>query len=165
MSQFVRTCGFIPWNKVDIWLKGFRAIWVSTTRSNGRPHAVPVWYLWDGQQIYFATSPASQKAKNLTNQPSIVVHAGDGDDVIILEGSVNVVTEPQERTQVNQAYMEKYVDPHSGAQATIPDKDNLYRVNISRIMCWEYGIVSTRTDWTFLGKALRGLVASRPHTL
>ena len=147
MSKFVCTTGFIPWNKIDIWLRGFRTIWVSTTRSNGCPHAVPVWFLWDGETVYFTTSPTSQKAKNLTLQPAIVVHAGDGDDVIILEGTVEMVTELQERACVNQAYMEKYVDPHSGAQATIAEDDPLYRVNVSRIMCWEYGVVATRTDW------------------
>ena len=45
--------------------------------------------------------------------------------------------------------MEKYVDPHSGAQATIGEHDHLYRVNIKRIMCWEYGVVANRTDWKF----------------
>ena len=148
MSRFTQTRGFIPWNKVDTWLKGFRSIWVSTTCPDGRPHATPVWYLWDGGHIYFASNKKSQKAKNLAKQPQIVVHAGDGDDAIILEGTVDIVTEPNEWTQINYAYMEKYVDPHSGAKAHIEDTDNLYRVNVRRIMSWEYGVVSTRTDWS-----------------
>ena len=147
MSRFTQTRGFIPWNKVDTWLKGFRSIWVSTTCPDGRPHATPVWYLWDGGHIYFASNKKSQKAKNLAKQPQIVVHAGDGDDAIILEGTVDIVTEPNEWTQINYAYMEKYVDPHSGAKAHIEDTDNLYRVNVRRIMCWECGVVSTRSDW------------------
>ena len=147
MSHFIHVRGFIPWNKVDTWLRGFRSIWVSTTRSDGRPHAVPVWYVWDGQSIYFCTSPTSQKAKNLTTQSSIVVHAGDGDDVIILEGTAEIVTDVNVHSQINQAYMEKYVDPHSGAKATISETDNLYWVKVKRIMSWEYGVVATRTEW------------------
>ena len=73
--------------------------------------------------------------------------AGDGDDAIILEGTAIIVTDPAEWTQVNNAYMEKYVDPHSGAKATLVEADNLYRVDLKRIMCWEYGVVATRTDW------------------
>jgi hypothetical protein len=57
------------------------------------------------------------------------------------------VKKPNEWEQVNRAYMEKYVDPHSGAKAHIEDTDNLYRVNVKRIMCWEYGVEGTRTDW------------------
>lgn len=147
MANWVNVRGFIPWNKIDIWLKGFRAIWLATTRADGRPHAAPVWYLWDGQSIYFSSEKTSQKAKNLAAQPAIVVHAGDGDDVIILEGTAAIVTDPDEWARVNQAYGEKYVDPHSGAHATITEGDNLYRVDVKRIMAWEYGIVATRTDW------------------
>lgn len=147
MSTFRRARGFIPWNKVDTWLKGFRSIWVSTTRPDTLPHSTPVWYLWDEEHIYFASNKRTQKARNLAKQPEIVVHAGDGDDAIILEGVAEIVTDRNEWMQVNNAYMEKYVDPHSGAKATIPETDNLYRVDVKRIMCWEYGVIATRTDW------------------
>jgi PPOX class probable F420-dependent enzyme len=142
--------GFIPWRKVDLPLKSQRSIWINTTRPDGRPHAVPVWYHWDGASIYFTTPRSSQKARNLAQQPWAVVHAGDGDDVIILEGAVEIVTNRSEQEQVNLAYMEKYVDPHSGAQATIFNAgDDLYRVRVKHVMIWEYGVVATRTDWTF----------------
>ncbi len=147
MPDWITVRGFIPFNKIDTWLKGFRSIWLATTRPDGRPHAVPVWYIWDGQAIYFTSEKTSQKARNLAGQPGIVVHAGDGDDVIILEGTAVIVTEPTEWTRINQAYSEKYVDPHSGAHAAIAAGDNLYRVNVKRIMAWEYGAVATRTDW------------------
>jgi general stress protein 26 len=103
MSPFTRMRGFIPWNKVDTWLRGFRSIWVGTTRPNGRPHSVPVWYLWDGEHIYFTSGKSTQKARNLAKQSEIVVHAGDGDDAIILEGTAVIVTDPEEWTQVNNA--------------------------------------------------------------
>jgi hypothetical protein len=44
--------GFIPWNKVDLPLRALRSIWISTTRPDGRPHAVPVWFVWDGASLY-----------------------------------------------------------------------------------------------------------------
>lgn len=108
--------GFIPWNKVDIWLKGFRSIWVSTTRPDGRPHVVPVWYLWDAEHIYFTSSKSTQKARSLAKQPDIVVHAGDGHDAIILEGTATLVTDADEWMQINSVYMGKYIDPHSSAR-------------------------------------------------
>lgn len=73
------------------------------------------------------------------------MHGGDGDDALILEGTAAPVRDPQERARVNQAYMQKYVDPHSGARATILEEDILYRVTVQRIMIWEYGTVSSRT--------------------
>lgn len=92
MDEF-RTRGFIPWRKIDHFLQAFRSIWLSTTRPDGRPHAVPVWYIWDGRHLYLISDRNFQKSRNLAHQPWIIVHAGDGDDVIILEGLIEIVTE------------------------------------------------------------------------
>lgn len=149
MDEF-RTRGFIPWRKIDHFLQAFRSIWLSTTRPDGRPHAVPVWYIWDGRHLYFISDRNFQKSRNLAHQPWIVVHAGDGDDVIILEGLIEIVTDHTELEKVDKDYRAKYVDPGSGAQATIFEPDvNLYRVNVKHVMAWEYGTVANRTDWKF----------------
>lgn len=152
METFRRR-GFIPWSKIDNFLRAFRSIWLSTTRPDGRPHAVPVWYVWDGRDLDFISARNLQKSKNLASQPWIVVHAGDGDDVIILEGPGEIVTKQDELERVDAACRAKYVDPGSGAQATIfePDVD-LYRVNLRRAMAWEYGTIANRTDWVFEGQ-------------
>ena len=149
MDSF-RTRGFIPWNKVDNWLRAFRSIWISTTRSDGRPHAVPVWFIWEDAHLYFISARSLQKSKNLAHQSWVVVHLGDGDDVVILEGPTRIITEREELERIDTAYRAKYVDPGSGAQATIfePEAD-LYRVDVKHIMAWQYGTVANRTDWKF----------------
>jgi PPOX class probable F420-dependent enzyme len=134
-----RTRGFIPWSKIDHFLRAFRSIWLSTTRPDGRPHAVPVWYIWDGRDLYFISGQNLQKSKNLARQPWIVVHAGDGDDVIILEGLAEIVRDRGELEKIDAAYRTKYVDP----------KADLYRVHVKHVMAWEYGTVANRTDWKF----------------
>ena len=142
--------GFIPWSKVDQPLRALRSIWLSTTRPDGRPHAMPLWFLWDGRSLYFVTGRSTQKARNLESQPWVVVHAGDGDDVIILEGRAERVSNDPELRRVDGAYGDKYIDPHSGARATIFNAgDDLYRVTVEHVMTWEYGVVGTRTDWRF----------------
>ena len=142
--------GYIPFRKIDIWLQGYRSIWLSTTRPDGRPHAAPVWYWWDGRSIYFATGKNSQKAKNLAQQNWVVFQAGDGDDTIILQGRAKCITDVAKLERINTHYMEKYVDPFSGTQATIPNENDLvFGVFIQHIMAWEYGSVQTRTDWRF----------------
>ena len=145
-----RTKGFIPWSKMDHSLRAFRSIWISTTRPDGRPHAVPVWYIWDGRNLYFISGRNLQKAKNLAHQAWIVVHAGDGDDVILLEGRAEIVTKREEMERIDEAYRAKYVDPGSGAQATIFEPEaNLYCVHVKHVIAWEYGTVANRTDWNF----------------
>lgn len=81
--------------------------------------------------------------------------------MIILEGTAEIVTDRAELERVEAAYRAKYVDPGSGAQATIfePEAD-LYRVDVKRVMAWEYGTVANRTDWTFERKSENG---DHPH--
>jgi len=111
---------------------------------------MPVWFWWDGRDVYFITQRSTQKARNLAGEPRAVVHAGDGDDAIILEGPVETVVDPDELARVDAGYQEKYVDPGSGARATILNEgDDCYRVRVEHVMAWLYGTIGTRTDWRF----------------
>ncbi len=147
-----RTRGYIPWSKIENWLRAARSIWVSTTRPDERPHVVPVWFIWDDSHLYFISAGKLQKSKNLAHQSWTVVHLGDGDDVVILQGPAKIVTDREETERADAVYRAKYVDPGSGAQATVFEPDaNLYRVDVRHIMAWEYGTVANRTDWKLEG--------------
>jgi PPOX class probable F420-dependent enzyme len=144
-----RRRGHLPWSHVDRWLKAARTIWLSTVTPAGTPHVMPLWFWWDGGAIYFITARPTQKARNLRREARIVLHLGDGDEVLIVEGRAVVVAAPDERGRVDRAWRHKYVDPYSGARATIFDNplDDLYRVAPERVMTWSYGVVGTRTDF------------------
>jgi general stress protein 26 len=145
--------GHIQWSKVDIWLQAYRSIWLSTTRADGRPHCVPVWYWWDATtnkpNVYLMLHGDTAKVKNLAHQSWVVLNAGNGDDTVILEGCAYLVTDEQERAKVNELWQTKYVDPFSGAKAVAMEDNRIYRVEIQHIMVWEYGSINTRTDWHF----------------
>jgi PPOX class probable F420-dependent enzyme len=145
-----RVAGHIPWRTVDLTLQATRSIWIATTRPDGRPHAMPLWFWWDGMAVYFITQRSTQKARNLAGQPWVVVHAGDGDDVVILEGRAEIVGDEDELLRVDAGYQAKYVDPGSGERATIFNEgDDCYRVRAEHVMAWSYGTIGTRTDWRF----------------
>jgi hypothetical protein len=145
--------GFLAWaTTVDFPLRAARSIWLSTTRPDGRPHAVPVWFVWDGDRhyIHFITRSHMQKTRNLAHQRYAVAHLGNGDDTLILEGPVSFVTDPDELARVDAAYAAKYVEPRTGEHDTIfhPETD-LYRLEVVHVMAWAYGVVANRTDWRF----------------
>jgi PPOX class probable F420-dependent enzyme len=147
MTTPVARRGHIPWSTVDLQIAATRSIGLATTRSDGRPHAVPVWFVWRDQRVYFVSGQGMQKARNLVNQPWVVLHLGDGDDVVILEGLARVVHDPAELRRVDSLYSQKYVAPRSGVSATIFHEDvDLWRVDVRRVMAWAYGNVNTRTD-------------------
>jgi PPOX class probable F420-dependent enzyme len=144
--------GHIPWEAVDARLKATRSTIVSTVRPDGRPHAIPVWYVWNGgSAVYFTTTRGSQKQKNLSHQPYAVVHFGNGDDVLFAEGGVAIVPDGDEKKRVDADYQAKYVDPVSSKRASVYDnpKDDLYRVDVVRFVTWMYGTARGWTEWRF----------------
>ena len=68
-----------------------RSYWVTTTRADGRPHAMPVWGLWLDGALWFSSDPDSVKGRNLAARPDAVVHLESGDEVCILDGRVRRV--------------------------------------------------------------------------
>src|SRR5262249_31402425 len=144
--------GHIPWRVVDSQLQALRTVWISTTRPDGRPHSVPVWFLWknaDAPEIVFISPENTQKSRNLALQSWVVAHAGDGDDTYMFEGIAERLTDQAELEALNRLYMEKYVDPNSGAQASFGAVDQVYRVHVRHVMAWIYGNIGNRTDWYF----------------
>lgn len=46
---------------------------LATVDSRGRPHAVPIWYLYEDGVIIMSTGPGSQKFKNVQTNPEIAL--------------------------------------------------------------------------------------------
>lgn len=65
-------------------------IWVATVRDNGRPHLVPVWFVWLEDKIYIATGSETQKFTNLYYNQGISLALPDTDNVLIIEGEGHV---------------------------------------------------------------------------
>jgi len=129
---------------------------LSTTRPDGRPHAIPTWFWWAGDgRLYFITARGTQKALNLARQRWVVTHFGDGDDVLFAEGRTGIVADDHEVAAVDAAYRHKYVDPMTGARASVHDNpaDDVYRVDMWRIVTWMYGTVGGWTEWRFPSSA------------
>jgi len=78
--------GALPWAWAVERLQQARNYWFSTTRPDGRPHAMPAWAVWLDDTLYFEGSPLTRRARNLAGNPSVVVHLESGDEVVILEG-------------------------------------------------------------------------------
>jgi general stress protein 26 len=99
---------YMSWDEMNGRLEQAHNYWVSTTRPDGRPHAMPVWAVWLDGALSFGTDRDSRKARNLASNPEIVVHLESGDEVAILEGAVQVVTDSQVIKAIDAAYKKKY---------------------------------------------------------
>lgn len=98
----------IPWLRVERRLKNAENYWLATTRRDGRPHCVPVWAVWIEGALWFWTPRESVKAQNLAESPFAVVHLQSGDDVVIVEGKVEMSPDPDRAAEALAAYASKY---------------------------------------------------------
>lgn len=71
-----------------------RNVWIATARANGKPHLVPIWFVWVNERFYICTESKSVKVKNVTANPRASVALENGNTPIIAEGSVRILPQP-----------------------------------------------------------------------
>ncbi len=69
-------------------------IWIGTVRPDGRPHLVPVWFVWSLGNIYVCIDANSVKAHNLAANPQVVMALEDGSNPVICEGRAEQLQPP-----------------------------------------------------------------------
>jgi PPOX class probable F420-dependent enzyme len=85
--------GLLPWSWAAERLAQARNYWVATVWPDGRPHASPVWGMWDDSVLWFTCAAGSRKARNLRAQPACVVTTEDASDPVIVEGTAQITTD------------------------------------------------------------------------
>ena len=65
-------------------------IWLSTVRNDGRPHLVPLWFVWLEEKLYLATGSHTQKFLNLRYNQHVALSLPDAESVVIIEGEAHV---------------------------------------------------------------------------
>jgi len=90
-------------------------VWLCTVRPDGRPHAVPVWFVWDGQSALIFSQPEKQKVRNLRQNPNVTLALDDtkrGDDAVIVEGTAELLASADDPALASQraAYLKKYAE-------------------------------------------------------
>lgn len=138
--------GMLALDRLDEKLAASRNYWIVSTRPDGRPHAMPVWGIWLEGSVMFSTDPTSRKGRNLAARPDVVVHLESGDDVVIVEGRAEAVTDTALRTRFADAYEAKYqFRPDPGN----PDH-GVYQVRPVHAFSWlekDFPVTATRWDW------------------
>ena len=94
---------------IDQRLRSEPIIWLSSVRPDGRPHLVPVWFLWDGATILIFSQPNNQKIRNIRHSPNVTLALDSvgGDDVVIIEGRAELIDDPDVNVTLT-AYAKKY---------------------------------------------------------
>jgi len=111
-TRFSEATEPVSWQQVSDALAAAELYWLTTVRSDGRPHITPLVGVWIDDAFVFCTGPEEQKAQNLDHSSSVAVTTGvntwnDGLDVVV-EGAAERVTGRDVLTQLADAVREKY---------------------------------------------------------
>ncbi len=71
-----------------------RNIWMATVRPDGRPHLVPVWFVWTEGKLYVCIEPESVKARNLAGNSNVSLALEQGNHPVICEGEARPLPAP-----------------------------------------------------------------------
>jgi len=129
--------GMLTWDWVTDRLAAARNYWVSSTRPDGRPHAMPTWAVWVDGTLYFGGGRETRRARNIAANPAVVVHLESGDEVVILEGVVEEVTDPALQERIDDAYEVKYGIRHG---------PTVWGVRVEKVFAWSE-FPTTMTRW------------------
>jgi nitroimidazol reductase NimA-like FMN-containing flavoprotein (pyridoxamine 5'-phosphate oxidase superfamily) len=104
--------GPTPWSETLDALERAELYWISTVRSDGRPHVTPLIGVVDGEAVHFCTGLEEQKARNLEHNEHVALTTGEntwsrGLDVVV-EGSAVRVTDRDALQRLADAYEAKY---------------------------------------------------------
>jgi nitroimidazol reductase NimA-like FMN-containing flavoprotein (pyridoxamine 5'-phosphate oxidase superfamily) len=86
--------------------------WISTVRTNSRPHVTPLVAVWLDDALHFTTGAGEQKARNLASNPHVALTTGANDwqsglDVIV-EGEATRVTDARQLERLAAAWARKW---------------------------------------------------------
>jgi nitroimidazol reductase NimA-like FMN-containing flavoprotein (pyridoxamine 5'-phosphate oxidase superfamily) len=110
----------LPWEWAAERLAVNRNYWVVTVSGSGRPHALPVWGVWDGdaQRFGFSCGPSSRKARNIAANPSVVVTCSDTVECVSVEGVATILSESDAR---RERWVEQYVEKYEPGSESMAD--------------------------------------------
>lgn len=83
---------------------------LATVRPDGAPQVNPMWFVWDGELIWFTHTTYRQKYKNFAHEPRVSISIIDPDDAygyVEIRGTVDHI-DPDPEAKLYQRLSERY---------------------------------------------------------
>jgi PPOX class probable F420-dependent enzyme len=112
--------GFTP--SVEKALESSKNLYVATTRKDGsRSTVAPIWFMYDGDAVYFTTAPGTYKAKRIAAGRPVHVWVGAADGPHFV-ATGEILRDPEVATRMAPAYDQKYWISWMGLFRPRPDR-------------------------------------------
>jgi nitroimidazol reductase NimA-like FMN-containing flavoprotein (pyridoxamine 5'-phosphate oxidase superfamily) len=141
--------GLLPWSWARERLERSHDYWVATSSPDGRPHVTPVWGVWLDDVLWFSSSRASRKARNLASQPYCAITTDNAYEPVVIEGEAERIDDLAEIRVFVEQSNRKYKTDYPLEFFTQPS-NACFRVR----PVWAFGLTEadftgSPTRWTF----------------
>ena len=111
-----------------------------------QPHVVPVWFLWDGDNLWISAFSSTRKLKDLLGNPrcAVLIEPSQVDSLqaVLFEGRADVISEPRRLVRdislrIYTRYMGEEGVKDAEPQSWANDAENrLVRLAPSKVFAW-----------------------------
>ena len=111
----------LPWSWALDRIVANRNYWIVTVSAAGAPAASPVWGVWDeaSQRFAFAIAPRCRKARNIADEPRIVVLIDDTVESVSIEGMARVVSDHPGERDLREAWIDRYLHKYGPIEPSL----------------------------------------------
>jgi hypothetical protein len=134
-----------PWSEAVHVLERAELYWLTTVRTDGRPHVTPLIGVAEDAAVHFCTGLREQKARNLEHNSQVALTTGNnrwarGLDVVV-EGVAVRVTDRQALLGLADAYETKYgsewhFEVGDGVFGTGEDAAAVFRIEPRKVLAF-----------------------------
>jgi len=141
--------GLLAWSWAVERLARSHDYWVATVWPDGRPHVMPVWGVWLDGSVWFSSSLASRKARNLAHDPRVVVTTDEPRQPVVVEGVAERACEAHDVRAFVEAVNPKYGTDY-GPDFFDPTVNACFRLRPSWAFALDEGdFAGSATRWRF----------------
>ena len=119
--------GMLDWLAVEAALIATSHYWVSTVRSDGEPHLIPIWGGWANGRLHIEGGHDTLWYRNLARSPKVAVGA-DRDGMQIIVNGVAALGPIEDFEPVADSYDAKY--PYR------PEPKDMWTISPTTVLAW-----------------------------
>jgi hypothetical protein len=140
----------IPWSYIEEKLRAASNYWLATVSPGGAPHARPVDGVWVEGALCFGGSPETRWVRNLQANLNVSVNLSSEAEAIILEGAVELITDPAHSLAVASTPAQKEKYPQYAELGLLDEFHPFWALRPKRASAWSLeGFPKRATKWTF----------------
>ncbi len=118
-------------NEVLARLKVEKNIWLASVRPDLKPHLVPIWFIWEDNELFICIYSGSVKFLNISHNALVSLSLENGSSPVICEGVSERIERPWPEKIVRQ-FKEKY----DWDIETDKEYDELIRISPKKWLYW-----------------------------